>query len=299
MEKSFSFLQSLSATKQRNLGMLAVALCAICWSTGGLFIKFVTANPLVIAGGRSFLALLVLLVFRGMPRFTGSLVQIGAGVLNAITMILFITANKLTTSANSILLQYAAPVYVAILAVIFLREKLRPRDLVALIAVLVGVILFFLEQVSPGNLWGNIFAALSGLTFAGFFILMRMQKEGSTVESFMISHIITVLVSVPFWFWNGFDFTLQNSVALCLLGFVQIGVASLLFSFGIKHVPAINAALIATLEPILNPVWVFLVTGELPTPLALAGGAVIVVAVTALQVVDILKPFQKADSDSH
>jgi drug/metabolite transporter (DMT)-like permease len=265
-------------------GEAALAACAVLWSSAGLFIKLVDAHPLAIAGGRSLLALGVLLAFTRRPRFTFSVAQIGAGVANAATMILFVAANKLTTSANSILLQYAAPVYVALLSVPLLRERVRPRDVMALAAVAGGTLLFFLERVAPGNMLGNFFAALSGVTFAFVFVLLRRQKDGSPSESLMISHLLTVVVSIPFW--RGFAPSAANLAGIGFLGIFQIGLAGVLLAYGMRRVAALAAVLIVTIEPILNPVWVFLITGERPTPLSTTGGAVILAAVLLLQIVD-------------
>ena len=249
-----------------------------------MFIKLVDAHPLAIAGGRSVFALGVMFLFVRRPRFTFSLAQVGAGAANAATMLLFVAANKLTTSANAILLQYAAPVYVAVLAVVVLKEPVRRRDAIALGIVLAGTVLFFAEEISPGAMVGNVLAALSGLTFALTLMFLRMQKDGSPAESLMIAHLITMIVSLPFW--GGFRPTLGNLGGIAILGVFQIGLAGVLLAYGIRHVSALAAVLIVTLEPVLNPVWVFLATGEQPSLMSAVGGTVIIAAVIGLQLAD-------------
>lgn len=265
-------------------GELALAACAVLWSSAGLFIKLVDAHPLAIAGGRSLLALGVILAFTRRPRITLSAAQIGAGLANAATMLLFVAANKLTTSANAILLQYAAPVYIALLSVVVLKEPVRRRDAIALAVVLGGTVLFFFEEVTPGAAIGNILSAVSGLTFALTFMFLRMQKDGSPAESLMISHVITAVVSIPFW--SGFQPTAGNLGGIAVLGIFQIGLAGVLLAYGMRRVAALAAILIVTLEPVLNPVWVFLATGERPSTLSVLGGAIIIAAVVLLQVAD-------------
>ena len=265
-------------------GELALVACAILWSSAGLFITLVDAHPLAIAGGRSVLALGVMVLFVRRPRFTFSPAQIGAGAANAATMLLFVAANKLTTSANAILLQYAAPAYMAVLAVIVLKEPIRRRDAVALGVVIAGTVLFFHEKVGPGAMIGNVLALLSGVTFALTLMFLRMQKDGSPAESLMIAHLITILISV--FFWRGFQPTAVNIGGIAMLGIFQVGLAGVLLAYGIRHVHALAAVLIVTLEPVLNPVWVFLVTGEQPSPLSGVGGLVIIAAVVGLQVAD-------------
>lgn len=275
-----------SESALRHRGELALLLCAFLWSTGGLFIKLVDAHPLVIAGGRSLLAILVILALqRGKFAFTAR--HFWAGLAYALTMISFVAANKLTTSANAILIQYAAPVYVAFMAAIFLKEKVRRRDVLALSGVLGGLVLFFAEKVSAGGFAGNIIALGSGLGFAIFFVLMRSLKDGSTIEAMLIAHGITALFSLPFW--GDFVPSQSNLLGLGALGVFQIGLSTVLFARGIKTVPALAAILITTLEPVLNPLWVFLATGETPTLSALGGGALILVSVLVLQILDGIK----------
>lgn len=259
---------------------LALVLCAALWSTAGLFIKAIAWNPLAIAGLRSLIGGLVILIYLRRPLFTFSFPQIAAAVANAVTMLLFVTANKLTTAANAILLQYSAPIFVAILGWAILKEKPRWEHWTGLVVILGGITVFFLDELSPGNLLGNLLATASGLSFGLYPIFLRMQKDGSPTESILLAHALTFLVSIPFLFSPPEKFGLSGLGALLFLGVLQIGISSLLFSYGIKRVSAIQAMLISGLEPMLNPLWVFLFIGERPTSKALIGGVMIVVAVT-------------------
>ncbi len=259
---------------------LSLMACAALWSTAGFFIKTITWNPLAIAGLRSFIGGLVILLYLRRPRFTFSFPQMAAGVANAVTMLMFVTATKLTTAANAILLQYSAPIFVAVLGWVILKEKPRWEHWTGLVIIVLGIGIFFMDEVTPGNLLGNILATASGLTFALYSIFMRMQKDGSPTESILLAHALAFLVSIPFLFSPPDEFGLPGLGALLFLGVFQIGISSLLFSYGIRRVSAIQAMLIAGLEPVLNPVWVFLFIGERPSPKALAGGLLIVAAVT-------------------
>jgi drug/metabolite transporter (DMT)-like permease len=263
--------------------VLAVAGCAMLWSTGGLFIKLVDWSPFAIAGVRSLIASFIILAFLKKPKITLSFPQVAAAVCNAGTMILFVSANKLTTAANAIVLQYSAPILVAVLGWIVLKEKPSLDNWIALAFVAGGMVLFFLEKLGPGNALGNILAISSGVTFALFSIFMRMQKTGSPLESILLSHWIAFLVAIPF-IASSSSPSIGGWTALAVLGVFQVGLASMFFSYGIKHVTAIQAMLIAVLEPILNPIWVFIFTGELPGPLAMVGGFIIISAVTVSSV---------------
>ncbi len=276
----------------RGSAILAVAVCALLWSTGGLFVKLITWNPFAIAGVRSLIGGLVILVFLRRPHFTWSFAQVAGAVCYAGCMILFVTANKLTTAANAILLQYTAPVYAAVLGWIFLREKAHARDWVTMAVVIGGMVLFFMDSLSLGGMEGNLLAILSGVLFAGAMVSFRAQKNGSSLESILLSHGITLVVSIPF-LWQGAP-TLAGWGALAFLGIFQIGLSSLLLTYGVKHVTAVQTLLTAVLEPLFNPVWVFLVLGERPGPRALLGGAVILVAVTARSLVSLRSAMRPA-----
>jgi drug/metabolite transporter (DMT)-like permease len=269
----------------RVSAILAVAACALLWSSGGLFIKLIAWNSFAIAGVRSLIGGLVILLLLRKPHFTWSFAQISGAVCYAGCMILFVTANKLTTAANAILLQYTAPLYAAVLGWIFLKEKTRVLDWVTMAVAIGGMVLFFMDSLTLGGMQGNLLAMLSGVFFAGAMVSFRAQKEGSSLESILLSHGITIVVAIPF-LWHGAP-TLAGWGALAFLGIFQIGIPSLLLTYGVKHVTAVQTLLTAVLEPIFNPIWVFLVLGERPGPHALLGGAVILFAVTTRSVLSL------------
>jgi drug/metabolite transporter (DMT)-like permease len=261
-----------------------VLLCAILWSTSGLFIKLVPWHPMVIAGLRSLVAALFMLAFRfAFPRRgrrTRQPLPLIAGALAyASTMMLFVIANKLTASANAILLQYSAPVWAALLGWALIREKPRWEHWLALGMVMGGLFLFFRDGLAAGSLLGDSLAVLSGICFGANSVFMRMQKEGNPADAMLLSHVITAVVSLPFAGIYPPVFNAPNILAILFMGIIQIGCASLLFSYGIKRIPAIQAMLTAMAEPILNPLWVLLATGEQPASSALMGGGIIVAAV--------------------
>jgi len=267
-------------------GIIAFAACAGLWSTAGLFIKLLPWNPLLIAGARSLIASVFLLIWLKRPHFHWSFAQVAAGVLNAATMCLFVYANKATTSANAILLQYSAPVITAIAGAIILREKPKPEEIAAFVFVVIGMGIFFIEGVGGGSLWGNIAAATTGLTFGLYFVFMRMQKDGSPLESNLLSHWITAAVMLPASLFFPAPVLSPVTLATILaLGVLQIGLASVFFAYGIKRVTAVQGVLTAVIEPVFNPIWVFLFVGEAPAASSLVGGFVIVAAVTTASVI--------------
>jgi drug/metabolite transporter (DMT)-like permease len=277
--------------KEHHLaGQGAIFLCAVLWSTSGLFIKLIDWHPVVIAGSRSFLAAGFLFLIRisrkNRNAAAGRIRHIAAGGLAyAATMLSFVIANKLTASANAILLQYTAPVWASILGWLLIREKPHWEHWGALVLVMGGLALFFREGLTGGAFAGDLLALLSGLFFGANSVFMRMQKEGNPADSMLLAHIICAAVSVPFLFMYPPALNPANTAAIFFMGIIQIGLASLLFSYGIKRVRALEAMLIAMIEPVLNPLWVLLVTGEKPSGSALLGGPVIIAAVLISSVI--------------
>ena len=270
--------------EHRWAGQGAILLCAVLWSTSGLFIKLVNWHPVLIAGSRSLLAASFLLALRRCSPVRNSVrgtlpVIVCSGLCYAATMILFVTANKLTASANAILLQYTAPVWAALLGWFFLREKPRWEQWAALALVSLGMFLVFRSGLAAGSLAGDLIALVSGLTFGANSVLMRMQKDGSPADIMISAHITTLLFSIPFFFLHPPAINTGNVISILFMGIFQIGAASALFAFGIRRVPAVQAMLTATVEPVLNPIWVLLVTGERPALSVMAGGGVIIGAV--------------------
>jgi len=267
-------------------GALAMVVCAFLWSTAGLFIKLIDWNPLWIAGIRSLIAGVFLLAIVRTVRLRWSWPLVAAAVANALCMILFVLANKLTTSANAILIQYWAPVATAILGVLVLKERLHTEQLAALVGTIGGLLLLFADKLSPGALWGNLAALASGLAFSLMFLFTRMQKDGDPLQSLMLSHFICAVAALGLAAFTPLpSFSPQSLVSIVILGVGQIGLAAVFFSYGIKRVSAVTANLIAVIEPVFNPVWVLLVLGEAPTGWALVGGALILVSVTSASLV--------------
>jgi drug/metabolite transporter (DMT)-like permease len=286
-----------NATKERSFAdgkaALALAGAAFLWSTGGIGIKLVDLSPMAITGARSAIAALVLFAVLGRRlRFTWSGVQIGAALAYALLLTSNVVATKLTTAANAILLAYAAPLYVALFAPRLLGEKTRPGDWVFILATLGGMVLFFLDRLTPGGMWGNLIAVGTGLFYAAFTLCMRAQQNASPLESVILGHILTALAGLPFLF-IGPTPGAEAIFGLAYLGVVQQGLSLLLYVYGVKRLGALQTILVMTLEPVLNPVWVALFYGEIPGPWAILGGTVVLAAVTLRSVIS-AAPAQRA-----
>jgi drug/metabolite transporter (DMT)-like permease len=247
--------------------------------------------PLAVAGGRGLIAALFLLAVCGRSlRFTWSPLQLGTAVAYAGCTVLFAAANKLTTAANAILLQYSAPVWVALLGTWFLGERSTRADWLTIIAVFSGMAVFLYDGLQLHDLTGILVAIASGMCFAAMIILLRKQKDGSPIESIILGNVLGFLVGLPAMWSAGSLPPVRGLLALLVLGVVQLGIPYLLYVRAIKHVTALEAVLIPVIEPILNPIWVMLVIGEKPTPLSLLGGAIVVGAVTLRAAASVRRP---------
>lgn len=261
-------------------GVLAVAGTALLWSTSGMFIKFIPWNPFAIAGARSLLASIFLLLIIRKPRLRFSFYQVAAALANAATMLLFIAANKYTTAANAIFLQYTCPIATALLAAPILKEKTKLEHWIAIFLTLIGMIVIFLDKLGTGHIVGNILALSSAFTFSLVFIFMRKQKDGLPLESFLLSHWITAVVGSAIALFLPLPvLTLPATGAIITMGVIQMGFSSVLFSYGIKRISAISANLITIIEPVLNPIWVLIAIGEIPSVNTVIGGGIIIAAV--------------------
>jgi drug/metabolite transporter (DMT)-like permease len=272
--------------RNKNAGILAMAATAFLWSIAGLFIKEIDWNPIAIAGIRSLIASIVIFFYLKHPKIHLSLPQIAASIANAATMLLFVSANKTTTAANAILLQYFAPVLTVFIGAVLLKERARAEHFAALPLVAAGMILMFFDEFSSGNLFGNVLAIMSAITFSFYFVFMRMQKDSSPLESILLSHWLTAGICIIISFFLPVpQITLKSLGAIAVLGIVQIGLSAILFSIAIKRISAVQANLIAVIEPVFNPVWVFLAIGEAPGTNTLIGGGIIVLAVTMASII--------------
>ena len=258
--------------------VLMLLATAVLWSLGGVLIKWVHWNPLAIAGMRSLIGgVVIALIFRKELKFTGSFEQLGAAAAYAGTVVLFVVANKLTTAANAILLQYTAPIYVALFSPWFLGERARGNDWLSLAVILVGMLLFFGDELSLDGYLGNGVALASGFCFAWLTLFLRRHRGESAMSALVLGNLLAGLIGLPFMFQSMPD--AMGWVGLLLLGVVQLGLPYVMYALALRHVRAVEGILLPMIEPVLNPVWVFLLLGETPGPLALLGGAIILGAV--------------------
>lgn len=272
-------------SRRRAVGVMF--LVALLWSSAGVLMKLVDWHGMALAGGRSFFAALTFLVFLPSAfRNTGSIIQSSGGyerrrffagaVAYFGTVSLFVLANKLTTAANAVLLQFTAPIYVALFSHWFLGERVTRRDWFAVIAVFLGITLFFADDISLQGGLGIICGIVSGVCFATMVLLLR--RSASPAACVVVGNCLTAIVGLPFIFFE--QMHISSIIAVFVLGVFQLGFGYVLYTQAIRYVTALEAILIPMLEPVLNPIWVAIVDGERPGPWALTGGVVVLIVVT-------------------
>jgi drug/metabolite transporter (DMT)-like permease len=276
---------------ERTKAIIALIIAAVLWSTGGMLIKLIDWNPVAIAGTRSGISAILMffyiLILRKdiNPRRIlkkGKYKWVGAAIY-ALTVIGFVVANKLTAAANVIFLQYTAPIWVALLSGWLLKERVSKFDWTIIIIVIAGMGLFFVGDIQKGHMLGNFLSVLTGLFLAGVVLMLKMQKNSTAIEMTFLGNLLTFVVSLPFIIGPIPD--LQSIIGLILLGVFQLGIAYILFSEAVLHVTALEAILIPVIEPLLSPIWVFLMIGEKPTFFAIIGGLVVLAAVVFRSIV--------------
>jgi len=291
--------------RSRANPLLFVLAAAILWSTGGLFIKWNTLSGLELSFCRSLFAMITIAILTRREGFGLNIVSAAGAVLYAVLLVLFVLSTKATTAANAIFLQYTAPVYVLIFEPLIYKERFRSRDLITVLVCIGGMALFFVGQLRPQDIAGNIMALASGLCFAFYFLLLRhpRAREVNRASSVIYGNLLAVIALSPWGLPALLNINLHDALIVSYLGVVQLGIAYAVFTEAMaRGVRSLDAGIICYIEPVLNPVWVFLVLGERPSRWALLGGTIIVVAVIGHMLLDArgkrkanAAPFEAAD----
>ena len=267
----------------RRKGEILMVTCAVLWSVGGLFIKYMSWNPFLIAGLRSVISGLVVVVFmsaRGL-KFQFQRQAALSGLMICGTNLFFVVATKTTTAANAITLQYIAPAVVLIISAVFLHQKLKRVEVAVVAVTFFGIILFFLDKLERGALAGNLIAIASGFFFAGVFLVNGAIRDESTkMTGVFLSHVFLAMIGVPVGAIVGLPvFRAEDFLLLILLGIVQLGIPYIRCAEATSLISPLECSLIGMLEPIMNPIWVALFYGEIPGRFALLGGVIVITTV--------------------
>lgn len=278
--------QIASKIPSHRKGLVYISFTALLWSSSGLFIKILELDAFHISFYRSGIAALTVLAISAARtkrfKFETDILTGLSSVFFAGILIFFVLATKMTTAANAIFLQFTAPIYLLVLEPIFLKTKFERKNLLTILVCIVGMILFFFGRLEIGNIYGNIIAIVSGICFACFTLILRKKKMSKGNENTLSVIILgNALIAVISFFIIFPDFGLSSTefIILLYMGVFQIGVSYVIFNEGVKYVSATESMIIAMMEAIFNPIWVFLGIGEKPSVFAIAGGILILGAI--------------------
>lgn len=268
--------------KKESFAILEMLLCATLWSIAGILMKFIPWNGFALAGMRSLISGLTIALYMllARKRFVFSRRTLIAGLLTGSVYICFTVANKLTTAASAIVLQFTDPVFIVLFSAILFHKRPRRADVLVVLITLFGIALFFFDQLTPGNFLGNCVAILAGFFMACMYMSVGNLPADERFSAVLIGQSFTFLVGLPAVVLTRPAFTAVTITSILLLGVFQLGISYILFVNATLYCPPLACALLAAMEPLLNPVWVLLFYGERPGPYALIGGVIVVTAVT-------------------
>ncbi|MDD4295870.1 MAG: EamA family transporter [Ruminiclostridium sp.] len=264
---------------KKNSGPFYVFLAAFLWSFAGVCSKFIPWGALSIACIRGLIAAVTIGVANRKFIFKPTPAILLGAFGTFITSVLFMFANKITTAANAIVIQYTAPVFVMILSAVFLKVKAKKLDIIIVFITLIGISVFFVDHLGQGAILGDLLALLSGISFSLVFFANKMPGANPMSASYLGCLLHGLLIPFLFFDENLRNFDLSITLIVIFNGVVQLGMAYIFFSKGIKSTSAISASIIAMIEPILNPIWVFLLINERPSPLSIIGAIIVIAAV--------------------
>lgn len=274
----------MSIAISHRRGLAYVLISAVCFSLAGVLIKVIPWNPISINGARCIFAIIPMYLYLRATgrRFHVNKQIIGGAVLDFAMLETFVIANKLTTAANAIVLQFTEPIWVILLAWIIFRSRPRRSAVVASFVVIAGIACFFYDSLNAGGMLGNVLAIVSGVAYAGVFLLKESPKcdfECAAILGFAACFV----VGIPFYPQETL-FTPEILVTIVVLGVVQLGFAYFFLSKGLDVVSPVTASLTSTIEPLLNPILVAIVVGETIGPISIFGAVLVIGAATAYNV---------------
>lgn len=268
--------------KKENLAIIEMLICATLWSIAGIFMKLLPWNGFAVASLRSLIAGLTIaayILIRG-KRIIINRRTLVTGVFTACVYTCFAVANKLTTAANAIVLQFTSPVFIVIFSALILKKRIRRSDALVVSFTLLGIALFFFDQLRPGYILGNFVAIAAGMFMAGMFMAVGELEGEQRFSGILIGQSLTFLVGLPFVIATRPEFTAVTTLSILILGVFQLGISYILYVESSKYCPPLACCLLGAAEPLLNPVWVLIFDGERPGVFSLIGGVIVVVSIT-------------------
>lgn len=268
--------------KKENKAILEMLACAALWSIAGIFIKLIPWNSFAISCIRSFFAGLTILVYIAAKRYKIIFNRrtLTAGIIMGLVYTSFVGANKLTTAANAIVLQFTAPLFIVIITAVLYKKRILRRDLAAVVFTMLGISMFFLDKLEGGYLIGNFVAILAGALMGGMYVAMGEAQGEERFSAILVGQITAFIIGLPFVIATKPEFSALHVLYIIILGVFQLGIPYILYGRASELCPPLACCLLGAVEPLLNPIWVLIFDGEKPGIFALIGGIIVIVSVT-------------------
>ena len=256
--------------------------CAALWSIAGIFIKQIPWSPFAISCIRSLFAGVTLLVYIWIKHYKIIFNRrtLTAGIIMGLVYTSFVAANKLTTAANAIVLQFTAPLFIVVFSAIIFRKKILRKDLLAVLFTMLGIALFFFDELESGYIFGNCVAVLAGMFMAVMYMAVGNLGGDARFSAILTGQVATFLIGLPFAIATRPIMTPATVSYIFILGVFQLGIAYILYIKSAEFCPPLACCLLGVVEPLLNPVWVMIFDGETPGLFALIGGIIVIATVT-------------------
>lgn len=256
--------------------------CAALWSIAGIFIKLIPWNAFAISSLRSLIAGITVLAFIKLKGYKIVLNRrtLTAGILMSFVYTAFVGANKLTTAANAIVLQFTAPLFIVIFSAILFKQKIRRADITAVICAMIGISMFFFDKLEGGYLTGNLVAILAGALMGGMYMAIGRTDGAERYSAILFGQLSAFLIGLPFIIATRPEISAFPVLYIIILGVFQLGIPYILYEMASEYCPPLACSLLGAVEPLLNPIWVLIFDGERPGAYALVGGVIVVASVT-------------------
>lgn len=267
---------------KENKAIIQMLICATLWSIAGIFMKLLPWNGFAVASLRSLFAGITILAYMRISgiKLVFTKKTVAGGILTGLVYICFTCANKLTTAANAIVLQFTSPVFIVIFTSIIYKTKIKKGDLITVLLTLAGIALFFFDDLKTGYIIGNIVAIAAGMFMAGMYMVVGVMDDEMRFSTISIGQMFTFLVGLPFVIATKPVFNATTLSCIAVLGVFQLGISYILYCKASKYCPPLACCLLGVIEPLLNPVWVMIFDGEKPGIFALIGAVIVVATIT-------------------
>ena len=268
--------------KKENKAIIQMLTCAALWSIAGIFIKLIPWNAFAISSLRSLIAGITVLAFIKLKGYKIVLNRrtLTAGILMSFVYTAFVGANKLTTAANAIVLQFTAPLFIVVFSSILFKQKIRRADITAVICAMVGISMFFFDKLEGGYLTGNLVAILAGALMGGMYMAIGRTDGAERYSAILFGQLSAFLIGLPFIIATRPEISAFPVLYIIILGVFQLGIPYILYGMASEYCPPLACSLLGAVEPLLNPIWVLIFDGERPDVYALVGGVIVVASVT-------------------